>query len=99
MGSIPRQLAAGLFIEWLKAAPPFWGDRLRSGHTVGHNHWYDLYSEMFLFGGLASTITLDVTGNWWGTTDVAAISTKIYDNAENSAAPVVVFEPLQASAW
>jgi hypothetical protein len=47
------------------------------------------------FGSTAPSVTLDMTGNWWGTTDIPTITTHIYDNSDgNSYAPLVNFLPM-----
>jgi hypothetical protein len=41
----------------------------------------------------ASTSTIDLTNNYWGTTDVSAINGKIRDHVDDAKLPTVVFQP------
>lgn len=43
------------------------------------------------FGSGAAGYTLDATGNWWGSVDIATIRGKIYDHDDASTSPVVDF--------
>ncbi len=45
-----------------------------------------------------STGTIDLSNNWWGTTDPTAIANKITDHSDNSSLPTVNFNPPLSSA-
>ena len=55
-----------------------------TGNDIYGNTSYDYYAERF---GTAvnETITLDATGNWWGTADLQAIAVQVYDFRDNGA--------------
>ncbi|MCB1853004.1 MAG: right-handed parallel beta-helix repeat-containing protein, partial [Gammaproteobacteria bacterium] len=69
----------GSNIQGLDPAP------LITGNGLYENTNFDLYSRNFFD---ASNVTLNTTGNWWGTTDPAAIAARVYDNAESGSSPV-----------
>ena len=46
---------------------------------------YDLFTYNYYD---ATNVTIDVSGNWWGTTDPAVIAQRVYDNTDNLNAPV-----------
>ncbi len=56
-----------------------------TGNGLFDNGTYDLYAANFYD---AANVTIDVTGNWWGTSDPAVIATHIYDHTDNANAPV-----------
>jgi len=56
------------------------------------NQYYNLYANYF---GSPTTITINAADNWWGSTDLVTIKSKIYDNTDNpSYAPVVNITPI-----
>jgi parallel beta-helix repeat protein len=58
-------------------------------NNIYDNSSYDLYTTRY--GNPGNTI-VDATNNWWGTTDTALISSKIYDFSDNSSSsPIVDF--------
>jgi len=66
-----------------------------TGNSLYGNSNYDYYAYYL---GNAASVTLDASNNWWGTTDVLAIATNIYDNAEQSVwSPVVGISPIRQS--
>ncbi|MEW5251350.1 FlgD immunoglobulin-like domain containing protein [Microbulbifer sp. 2201CG32-9] len=52
-----------------------------TGNNLYGNSSYDLYTTGF---GDPQSVTLDITGNWWGTADPAAIEARIYTAAASS---------------
>jgi parallel beta-helix repeat protein len=61
-----------------------------TGNSIFNNASYNFNTYNY---GANNTVTLDATGNWWGTVDVAAIAAKIYDRTETTGSPVVAFGP------
>ncbi|MEX2963694.1 FlgD immunoglobulin-like domain containing protein [Microbulbifer sp. TYP-18] len=52
-----------------------------TGNNLYGNRSYDLYTTGF---GDPQSVTLDITGNWWGSADPAAIEARIYTAATSS---------------
>ncbi|WP_250463080.1 FlgD immunoglobulin-like domain containing protein [Microbulbifer litoralis] len=52
-----------------------------TGNNLYDNSNYDLYTTDF---GDPQSVTLDITGNWWGTADPATIESQIYTAATSS---------------
>ena len=59
-----------------------------TGNDLYGNSQHDYYAASF---GNAANVTLDATGNWWGTPDPTAIGAKIYDRSESAGSPTVNF--------
>ena len=65
-----------------------------TGNSFYNNTGYHYYSRYFYE---AESATLDATGNWWGTTDFAAMAAKIYDHSDYHQSPMVNYgQMLQA---
>ena len=62
---------------------------LVNGNDLYGNSQHDYYAASF---GDAANVTLDATGNWWGTTDPGVISSNIYDHQESASSPTVNFD-------
>lgn len=64
-----------------------------TNNSIYSNTTYNLYANSYYN---ANTVTLDATNNWWGTTDVPTIVSKMYDNIDMStSAPIAQFVPFQ----
>jgi len=58
-----------------------------NGNAIYGNTNYDLYASNYFD---ATNVVLDVTGNWWGSTDSSVIAANVYDNVEQEAySPIV----------
>ena len=55
-----------------------------TGNQIYGNSQFDYYTFNFQN---ATTLVLNATGNWWGTTDLRSISNKIYDLTDNYTNP------------
>lgn len=57
-----------------------------------HGNNYDVYVNY-----ADSQITIDMTNNWWGTTNATLINEQIYDHNDNGALATVTYQPFLAS--
>ncbi|MFA0813404.1 FlgD immunoglobulin-like domain containing protein [Microbulbifer epialgicus] len=64
-----------------------------TGNSLYSNNHHDLYATNF---GDPTNVNLDVSDNWWGTADEAAIQAQIY--ADDSSSPQVDFSGYRDSA-
>lgn len=62
-------------------------------NSLANNTGFNLYAD-----GGSPSITVNAENNWWGATDIPTISSKIFDNADNPARPVVDFIPFLYAA-
>lgn len=51
-----------------------------TGNNFFNNSRYNLYALSY---NNAAQVQIDASGNWWGTTDVNQISSKVYDHSDN----------------
>ncbi|WKE66617.1 right-handed parallel beta-helix repeat-containing protein [Gallaecimonas kandeliae] len=67
--------------------------------VITGNSIYDnsAYNYRVVFYRDTNKTVLDATGNWWGTTDLAVITGKIYDMVDDANSPSVDFSGLLAS--
>ena len=66
-----------------------------SGNSIYDNTGKNFYSNNYYD---APNVTLDISNNWWGTTDIPSIVDKIVDNIDYSFSPVAEFLPFLDSA-
>ena len=60
-----------------------------------NNDIYDNTADSLLYLGVNPTIeTYDISGNWWGTTDISLIETQAYDYEDNYQLPKTNFAPM-----
>ncbi|MEM8733794.1 MAG: hypothetical protein AAGG44_06220, partial [Planctomycetota bacterium] len=57
-----------------------------------YNNFAQLANDSVIVSGDADA-NIDVSENWWGTTDAAAIAGKIVDNSDDSTRPTVLTDP------
>ncbi|MEW5251351.1 right-handed parallel beta-helix repeat-containing protein [Microbulbifer sp. 2201CG32-9] len=57
-----------------------------TGNNLYGNTQYDFYTGSF---GDPENTTLNATGNWWGSTELGAIASSIYDRNDDSSSPLV----------
>jgi len=66
-----------------------------NGNSIYGNTGKNFYSNNYYD---APNVTLDISNNWWGTTDIPSIVDKIVDNIDYSFSPVAEFLPFLDSA-
>ncbi len=81
-GNTEGVLVSGNGIEAQNPLPVFTNGIIRDNTTQNYK------TESFGNGG---AVVLNATGNWWGTSDAAAIAAKITDNSDQSFYPTVDF--------
>jgi len=65
-----------------------------TNNIIRNNVNYNYYAYRF---GDANSRVLNAKGNYWGTTDTAAIAQSIYDNTDSSSSPIVDYGYARAS--
>ena len=79
-----------------------WGLVLEAGSPAkvhGNNLFQNGNSDLSLSGYGPETVNVDVSGNWWGQTNAAAIQERIVDGLDNpSEKGIAVFEPFLTEA-
>ena len=67
-----------------------------NGNSIYSNTGYNYYAQSYFN---AASVVLDASGNWWGSTDLSTIASKIYDYTNSPTnSPVVQFTPILDSA-
>jgi len=65
-----------------------------SNWVVNNNSIHDNSSTYTLYYDGANTTTLDATNNWWGTTDIPMIQSKIWDHNDDLNKGIVNYQPI-----
>lgn len=67
-----------------------------TGNSIYDNRYYNIQSERYSHGNSATTI--NAKGNWWGTTDIKVIASKIWDYSNNNySSPMIDFSEILLS--
>ncbi|WKE66618.1 RHS domain-containing protein [Gallaecimonas kandeliae] len=76
----------GVFVDGGNAAYDDHPVPVVTNDVIAGNNKYNYYTQSFSGG---SSRTFNAKGNYWGTSDSAAIATSIYDNSDSSSLPIV----------